>query len=180
MVDKKNENKKKRSRKKTCPLCGKKLWLHDFYQCSSGYSSYCKECTRKKKREEYTRNRKVPDGCFLHKSIGRIVEHKGCSTRIFWSGNMLSLLERYYPTTKNEEVAEIIEVSSRTLIRKARELGLSKDPDWLKGIYNFNRRDAQAESKRRGYPGAFKLGNKIGEKYRFKKKTELIQTNNKS
>ena len=156
------------------------LWLHDFYQCSSGYSSYCKECTRKKKREEYTRNRKVPDGCFLHKSIGRIVEHKGCSTRIFWSGNMLSLLERYYPTTKNEEVAEIIGVSSRTLIRKARELGLSKDPDWLKGIYNFNRRDAQAESKRRGYPGAFKLGNKIGEKYRFKKKTELIQTNNKS
>jgi hypothetical protein len=93
---------------------------------------------------------------------------------------MLSLLERYYPTTKNEEVAEIIGVSSRTLIRKARELGLSKDPDWLKGIYNFNRRDAQAESKRRGYPGAFKLGNKIGEKYRFKKKTELIQTNNKS
>ena len=159
----------KQYRKKVCPVCERKLWLHSFYKCASGYSSHCKECVREEKRQEYARNRKVPDGCFFHEAKGRLVEHKGCSTRILWSGNMLSLLKRYYPTTRNEELAELVGVSPRTLTRKARELGLVKDPDWLKGVYNYNRRDAQAASKRKGYPGSFKSGCRVGEKFWFKK-----------
>lgn len=162
----------KQSRKKICPVCGRKLWLRDFYKCTSGYSSHCKECTRNEKKEEYARNRKVPDGRFFHKGKERIVEHIGYSTRIFWTGNMLSLLKRHFPTTRNEEVAELIGVSPRTVVRKARELGLVKDPDWLKGVYNYNRMDAQASSKRKGYPGSFKVGCKVGEKYWFKRKNE--------
>lgn len=149
-------------RKKTCPICGQNLWLHDFYTYASGYSSHCKECVRKEKRLKYI---KVPDGRFLHKTKGRLVEHNGYSTSILWSGNMLSLLQRYFPTTRNEELAELVGVSSRTLVRKARQLGLVKDPVWLKEIYNLNRRAAQAENKRKGPQGSFKKGNKIG-KYR--------------
>ena len=160
----------KQCRKKICPVCGRKLWLHSFYKCASGYSSHCKECVREEKRQEYARNRKVPDGCFFHEAKGRLVEHKGYSTRILWTGNMLSLLKRYYPTTRNEELAELIGVSPRTVTRKARELGLVKDPDWLKEVYNYNRRDAQAASKRKGYPGSFQPGCRTGEKYWFKKK----------
>ena len=160
----------KQCRQKICPVCGRKPWLHSFYKCASGYSSHCKECVREEKRQEYARNRKVPDGCFFHEAKGRLVEHKGYSTRILWTGNMLSLLKRYYPTTRNEELAELIGVSPRTVTRKARELGLVKDPDWLKEVYNYNRRDAQAASKRKGYPGSFQPGCRTGEKYWFKKK----------
>lgn len=157
-------------RKKTCTACGRKLWLSSFYKSASGHSSHCKECVREEKRQEYDRNRKVPDGCFFHKAQQRPVIHNGCSTRILWSANMLSMLKRYFPTTRNEEVAELIGVSPRTVVRKARELGLEKDPDWLQGVWNFNRMDAQAASKQKGYPGAFKPGNRVGAEYQFKKK----------
>ena len=161
-------------RKKNCPMCRQNLWLHDFYKCASGYSSHCKECIRKEKRLKYALKRKVPDGRFLHKTKDRLVEHNGYSTSILWSGNMLSLLQRYFSTTRNEELAELVGVSSRTLVRKARELGLAKDPVWLKKIYNLTRLTAQAESKRKGHPGAFKKGNKIGEKYRFQKSISSV------
>lgn len=155
----------KQRRKKVCTACGRKLWLRDFYNGVSGYSSHCKECAREEKRQEYARKHKVPDGCFFHEAKGRLVEHKGCSTRIFWSENMKTLLIRYYPTTRNEELSELLGVSQRTLIRKARELGLAKDPEWLKGIYNFNRLAACASSRKKGYPGSFPPGCRIGEKY---------------
>lgn len=157
-------------RKKTCTACGRKLWLSSFYKSASGYTSRCKECVREEKRQEYARNRKVPDGCFFHPTKQRLVVHNGCSTRILWSANMISMLKRYFPITRNEEVAELIGVSPRTIVRKARELGLEKDSNWLKDVWNYNRMDAQAASKRKGYPGAFKPGNRVGEKRQFKKK----------
>lgn len=160
-------------RKKTCPACGRNLWKRDFYQLSTGgCSSHCKECISEAKRREYVQKKKVPDGQYLHKSKGILVEHNGYSTRILWSENMLSLLKRYFPTTRNEEVAELIGVSPRTVIRKAREIGLEKDPTWLKNVYNFNRMAAMAESKRKGRPGTFKPGCRVGEKTWFKKKVD--------
>lgn len=158
-------------RKKVCTQCGRKLWLRDFYQSSRGrISSVCKECTRKQKREQYNKNRKVEDGIFFHPVKGRIVEHKGTSTRIFWSPSMIAYLRRHYSTTKNEELAEELGISSRTIIRKARELNLWKDKDWLSGIWDEHRIMARAESKRKGYPGAFKPGCTAGKKYWFKRK----------
>ena len=84
------------------------------------------------------------------------MEHEGKYTRIFWSPEMISLMKRHYPSTKNEEMAGIVGVSVRTINRKAKELGLQKDPQWIAEIREENRRMAQAESKRKGYPGVFK------------------------
>lgn len=83
---------------------------------------------------------------------------------------MISYLQKHFPTTKNKELAEELGVSPRTMIRKAREMGLQKNPQWIQCVWDEHRLMAQAESKRKGYPGAFKPGNEIGKEYRFKKK----------
>ena len=114
--------------------------------------------------------KKKPDGFFYNAKLDRIVLHKGYSTSIAWSPQMIADLKRYFPTSTNQECAEIIGVSPRTVVRKARELGLSKDSSWLLNIWNENRMLAHAESKRKSYPGTFKKGNTIGFEYRFSKK----------
>lgn len=158
-------------RKKVCTKCGRKLWLRDFYRRSDGsLCSECKECAKEQKRITYRENLKVADGTFYHKSYGRIMVHNGFSTRIFWSPSMISYLQKHYPTTKNRELSEELGVSERTITRKARELGLNKDSEWLSGVWDEHRMMAQVESKRKGYPGSFKPGNMIGKEYRFKKK----------
>lgn len=158
-------------RKKVCPKCGRKLWLRDFYKRANGMLfTECKECSREYKRESYRKSRKVVDGIYYHKSYGRIMIHEGSSTRIFWSPSMTSYLQKHFPTTKNQELAEALGVSPRTMIRKARELGLEKNPQWLQGVWDDHRLMAHVESKRKGYPGTFKPGCEVGKEYRFKKK----------
>lgn len=83
---------------------------------------------------------------------GRLWCHQHYSTALAWSPQMLSDLRRFFPTTLNQELAEILGVSPRTLIRKARQLGLQKDPTWLIGIWNKRRLLAQAASKKAGHP----------------------------
>lgn len=61
---------------------------------------------------------------------------------------MLCILKRHYATTFNEELAELIGVSPRTLVRKARELGISKDPDWMKEVCRTNARYGAVVSKK--------------------------------
>lgn len=100
---------------------------------------------------------------------GRLMEIDGRARRIYWSGDMLSLLRREFPTTINEELAGMLGVSLRTMIRKARELGLTKDPKWLADVWNERRFWAHVMSKKKGYPGCFKPGNQIGKEHRFKK-----------
>lgn len=114
--------------------------------------------------------KKKPDGIFWNKEKQRTYVHKGYSTSIFWSKQMIDDIKRYYPTTKNEELAGMLGVSQSTLIRKARELGLDKDREWLLGIWEERRMIAHAISKKKGYPGTFQKGNMIGAEYRFKKK----------
>lgn len=160
-----------KQRKKVCTKCGRKLWLRDFYRRIDGtLFAECKECNKQRCRESYLKNKKVSDGTFYHKSYDRIVVHNGCSVRIFWSPSMISYLQRYFPTTKNQDLSEALGVSPRTITRKARELGLEKNSEWLQGVWDEHRLMAQAESKRKGYPGGFKPGNEIGKEYRFKKK----------
>ena len=57
---------------------------------------------------------------------GRLIEHKDRSTKIHWSGYMEEKLRRLFPTTKNDDLAVEFNVSPRTVIRKAREMGLVK------------------------------------------------------
>lgn len=116
----------------------------------------------------YTRKK---DGLYVGDD-GRIYNHQRYKTMIFWSPQMIADLKRYFPTTLNEELAGILNVSPRTMVRKARELGLEKDKVWLRAIWEERRLMAHVESKRRGYPGCFKKGNMIGVEYRFKKKGE--------
>jgi len=85
-----SENNNKQKRKRVCPHCGRKLWMREFYPLKNGgRSSWCHECVLAYKREQYRKHRKVADGTFMHRTLGRLVEHKGYSTRIY-------LLERQY------------------------------------------------------------------------------------
>lgn len=164
---------KVKHRKKVCSKCGRKLWLRDFYKSKQGWvGSVCKKCISEQKREDYKNSRKKPDGVFYNKEKGRLMNHQGLRVNIFWSPNMIMLLKKYYPYTKNEEAAEIIGVSVRTMIRKSRELGLYKDKKWLLDTREENRLIADAENKRLGYPNNFKPGCQVGKNYWIKRKKE--------
>ena len=113
-----SENNNKQKRKRVCPHCGRKLWMREFYPLKNGgRSSWCHECVLVYKREQYRKHRKVADGTFMHRTLGRLVEHKGYSTRIFWNGNMLSIMRRHYHNTLNRELAEMLGVSERSVTR---------------------------------------------------------------
>ena len=163
-----------KKRKKICPHCGRKLWLRDFYLLKKGCrSSWCAECQRANKRSWYNRLHKKPDGLRYDPGTGRTIDKKGLARRIHWSGQMLSDLRRMFPTEPNKEVAEYVGVSVRTLIRKARELGLRKDPDWLHQMWEDNRRLAHFVSRARGYPGGFQERPESGAHTRLKKGHQL-------
>lgn len=121
------------SRKKVCTRCGRKLWLRDFYKYRSTGKvlSWCKECFSENHRQWYLKVSKVPDGIFMNRKQGRVVVKDGKKVSIHWNANMLSMLHRYYPNTKNTEVAELLGVSVRTLNRKVKALGLKKDADYI-------------------------------------------------
>jgi len=118
---------------------------------------------------------KKPDGVYLHPSYGRAMEHRGYSVRIFWNPVMLSDLRRHYPRMLNAELAGLLGVSVRTMIRKARELGLEKDPVWLARIWEERRFWAQMSARRKGHPGAFKKGGTAVAAYRFKPGDERLK-----
>lgn len=96
------------------------------------------------------------DGIFMGED-GRWRIHNRCATRIYWTPQMISDLKRFFPTTLNDELAEILMVSPRTLIRKARELGIEKDKKWLQDIWAERRMLANARSKELGYPGTYTM-----------------------
>lgn len=136
----KSKNTTNNNRKKVCPRCGRKLWLREFYKYSSTGKtlSWCKECFSEHHRQRYLKEEKVPDGIFMSREQGRVVVKDGKKVSIHWNANMLSMLHRYYPNTKNTEVAELLGVSVKTLNRKVKELGLKKDADYVVQV----RRDA--------------------------------------
>lgn len=158
-------------RKKICPKCGRKLWLRDFYKTANGrVSSACKECTRQEKRDEYARNRKVPNRLYQDPVTGRLMEHKDCSTKIHWSLHMIERLTNTYATTKNEDLAIDLNVSPRTVIRKARELGLEKDKGWMQAHARKNCRTMRILNKCRGNSGQIKKGEHRSPETEFKKR----------
>ena len=58
---------------------------------------------------------------------------------------MIDWLKRYFSTNINQEIAEELGVSPRTMLRKARELGLKKDQEWLDKIWEERRLMAAAK-----------------------------------
>ena len=129
---------------KRCAKCGEIKDASDFYiiKGKTGnrlVDSWCKAC-----RINYniSYRKKHPTGVYHDPYDGRlrVYEGKHAGRKVYWTGNMLSILRRYYPNTSNVEVAEMIGVSSRLVSKKANELGLSKSETYRK---EYCRRGAQ-------------------------------------
>jgi transcriptional antiterminator len=95
---------------------------------------------------------------YLYKN-GRVEETRQTGgTRISWSEDMISVVKRYFPNTNTAEVAEMISVSERTLRRKAKELNLTKDREFIRSCQS-----------RGGFSSVVKINSK-----RWRKKEEQL------
>jgi hypothetical protein len=66
--------------------------------------------------------------------------HEGYSHTIYWSDDTKKKFQRLFPYTKNEDLAIEFDCSARTISRKARQMGLEKDPKWLHKVWDANRK----------------------------------------
>lgn len=57
---------------------------------------------------------------------------KKSSYGIVWTPHMITMLKALFAITFNKSLAVCLGVTKRTLIRKARELGLEKEPDFIR------------------------------------------------
>ena len=121
---------------------------------------------KKKKDNGY---KKVKEGVFLHPKFDRVMEHYGYSTRIYWSPQMLDFMQRNYATTLNQDLADWLGVSVTTVIRKARQLGLRKAPEWMRQMSVERCHLATAANARKGNSGQFKKGVRHNPAGEFKK-----------
>lgn len=121
---------------KQCTKCGEIKDVSEFYlvKGKSGnrnVDSWCKVCRIKGS----AKHRKVhPTGVYRDPHDGRlrIYERKHGGRKLYWTGDMLSILKRYYPNTSNIEIAEMIGVCSKLVAIKAKELGMSKSESYRK------------------------------------------------
>lgn len=120
-----------------------------------------------------TKYQRKPEGTRYNPAYGRIMTHEGYATRIFWSKAMLDYLRRHFATTLNDELAGCLGVSRRTMIRKARELGLEKDHAWLAGVWEERRLMAQSATRRHGNSGQFKKGCRFNPEWEFGRRPPL-------
>lgn len=111
---------------------------------------------------------RVKDGIFFHESKGRLVEHKGYSTKLYWSKDMLDFLRQNFATMLNEELAGCLGVSQRSVTRKARELGLQKDAVWLQCIHRERLQLANHVTRTQGNIGQFQKGQHPSPSTEFK------------
>lgn len=103
-----------------------------------------------------------------NKSVGRIVHVAGRSRSVFWSKQMEDELRRIFPRSFNAELCEYFGLSQRTILRKARQMGLQKDPEWQHQNCLHSARMAHIAARAKGYPGHFKKGHPANE-FSFKK-----------
>ena len=117
-----------------CCICGQDLPESAFYpsEFRGNRKARCKECHKERKR----RLNKLNEGVVQRGT--RLVIRKDGISRIYWSGNTISELKRYYPTTKNAELADYFGVSPRTINRKAVELGLTKSKQFIADVSKDN------------------------------------------
>ena len=141
---------------RTCRKCGRTQPATEF-----PWQRYtCRSCCLRYKHEEYMRSCAVPDRVYPHPRTGQLIEHRlGIGgTRIYWSSSMLQHLRRHFATTTNADLAIDLGVSVRTLIRKARELGLAKSPEWFSDVSRQHCRVMHAINKIHGNSGMFRKG----------------------
>lgn len=125
---------------------------------------------RAKWREYYHSKHPVkPARTFFHPTLRRIVTREHYATRIFWNQEMLQYLKKNFATMLNNDLSEWLGVSVRTVVRKARELGLEKDAAWLKDIFDERRKMAIASTRINGNTGMFRKGYHASPATEFKK-----------
>ena len=117
-----------------CCICGQDLPEESFYpsEFRGHRKARCKECHKERKRKLSKLNEGV-----VQRGTRLVIRKDGIS-RIYWNGNMISELRRYYPTTKNAELADYFGVSQRTINRKAAELGLTKSKQFIADVSKDN------------------------------------------
>lgn len=102
-------------------------------------------------------------------SDGRSKESKGgFKVSLYWNPTMIKTLDQKFSDTENKELAIELGVSPRTLVRKARERGLEKDPVWLAAKWEENRKLAHFANRIKPNAGQMNLV-EAGKPYRFQK-----------
>ena len=99
----------------------------------SGVHIECRACVSERERK------KTPPKVFRG-TDGRLYIENAKTGRalLYWTPNMLSVMHRYYPNTPNRELAEMLGIHEMTVIVKAKELGLSKHPEYLSALGKKN------------------------------------------
>lgn len=90
-----------------------------------------------------------------------------------WTGEALADLKRWYATTENKELADILGCAVSTLTAKAGELHLYKDAEWLRNKRLDCWRMAMHAVRTKGNPGAFRIGGHPSPTTQFKKGNRL-------
>ena len=150
----------RKPKKRQCSVCGEVKPLSESYTYKYKGRKYtrgfCNACDLRKRRERY--REKHPGGLTYDKDTGKLWLRNGRGRSLVWTSQMLSDMRRLFPTTKNDELAGIMGVGVRTMVRKARELGLEKDGEWLSGMWRDHVRMAHMMSRALGYPGRIMPG----------------------
>lgn len=110
-----------------CCRCKRDLPEEMFYP-SDKYR--CRDCHKEMRRQQHYNKVKHLFGISRNEK-GQLLEYQNHKKSIYWTGNMLSIMNRYYPSTPNAELVELLNVSERTITRKAKELGLSKSKEYI-------------------------------------------------
>ena len=97
---------------------------------------------------------------FYSEEHGRTMVRKGASLGYYWSPAMITYLRRNYATTKNEDLCEWLGMGEQAVRKKAKELGLTKDKEWLANLHRQSLLFASSRNKKLGYPGRWGTGTK--------------------
>ena len=161
----------RKPKKRQCSVCGEVKPLSEFYTYKYKGRTYtrgfCNACDLRRRRERY--REKHPGGLTYDRDTGKLWLRKGRGRSLVWTSQMLSDMRRLFPTTKNDELAGVLGLAVRTVVRKAREMGLEKDKEWLRTIWKENVRMGHMMSRAKGYPGRIMPGEHRNPEGEFKR-----------
>ena len=110
-----------------CCVCNQDLPPESFYpsELTRSRKPRCKDCHKAAKK-----SRAKLKGDIVRVDDKLYISKQGFYG-LYWTPNMISVLKRHYPNSPNSEVCEMLGVSERTMVRKARELGLYKSQEYI-------------------------------------------------
>lgn len=147
---------------KTCRICGCTKPKEDFVEgrkvCLSCFSEYNKQLYRKRHADR-------SDGVRYSKEARQIVEYRNGIQWKYWNPQMIADFRKLFPVTTNEELASLFCVSKRTINRKATELGLRKNEEWMRKMSRHNLFFASVKNRLNGYSQLAKARKALEIKY---------------